>query len=425
MHSTPFVFAGGEKEYTGSIPCANLLKIVKRTDNKNTNSSFEYTNKKLISSLESQSFRELISSSDKALIICDDITRPTPASKILPTVTKYLEHYGIELKDQFILFANGSHRRMTDDEVLSKIGAELYGKIRWANHDWTAKLKQIGTTATGIPVEVNPLLSEYKCIIGIGSVFPHRYCGWSGGGKIIIPGVSGPQTITRTHWLPYYDGSLTLGNPNNTAIDEIMSAAKMAGLSFLIQCICGGEGTLTDIFADTPEKAHKAAVQKALSVTAVPVPPADVVIAQAWPEESDLWQAGKALYAAENAVKKGGSIIVAASLKDGIGPHKIFAELIGADMETLLTYMHRHDSCGLAAAAAYVTRIVKNKASVTFISDSRYSDEIASLTGFKLCSSLQVAIDRLLEYNHSLTFSVLHEAPLILPIPQGRDFSNA
>ncbi|MEG1799482.1 MAG: lactate racemase domain-containing protein, partial [Synergistaceae bacterium] len=347
MNTSSFTFLGGDADYTASVPSANLLKIAKREKCKTEKPTEIYVADKLAHSSGLSSLKELIGSQDKVLIICDDITRPTPTSKILPFVTEYLEHIGIKLSNQFILFANGSHRHMSDEEAFLKIGARLWGKIPWANHDWNAELCRIGMTPSGIPIDVNPLLGKYGCIIGIGSVFPHRYCGWSGGGKIIIPGVSGPETISRTHWLPYYDNSISLGASNTKASNEIMAAAKTAGLSFLIQCVCDGDGNITDIFADTPEKAHRAAVEKAKSAMAVPVPISDVVIAQAWPEESDLWQAGKALYAAENIVADGGHIIVAASLKDGIGPHKTFAELINADTEKILSCMNKHNAEGL------------------------------------------------------------------------------
>ena len=282
-------------------------------------------------------------------------------------------------------------------------------------------MAKIGRTPSGIPIEVNPILLEHRCIIGIGSVFPHRYCGWSGRRQNNTAWCKRcDETVSQTHWMPYHDASICLGNDNNMAIREIMSAAKSAGLSFLVQCICGGNGELNDIVIGEPWKAHSEAVQKAAMAMTVKVPVADVVIAQAWPEEADLWQACKALYAAENVVSRGGHIIIVASLNEGIGPHKIYAELMDSRLETILEYKDRRDSAGLAAAAAYVTYMVRRNASVSFVTDSPFFSEIKNITAFNLYNDLQEAINYLNMKHSGLTFSVLKEAPLILPVAAER-----
>lgn len=408
----------GSGEWKAAVPAGQLLKVAEKPDFKKLKNIEAYLTEKLAGSLCSQKLKELASSSGKALIICDDSTRPTPASKILPVISELLEQEGVATEQQTILFATGSHRLMSSDEAFEKIGSKLWGKVKWINHNWNTCLAKIGRTPSGIPIEVNPLVLEYRCIIGIGSVFPHRYCGWSGGGKIVLPGISGAGSVSQTHWMPYCDSSIYLGSRDNTAIREIMAAAKSAGLSFLVQCICDGNGNLCDLTAGEPEEAHNEAVAKAEAIMRVCVPVADVVIAQAWPEEADLWQAGKALYAAENVVSNGGHIIVVASLNEGIGPHKIYAELMNAPAEKILKYKNRRDTVGLAAAAAYATYMVRRKASVSFVTDSLFFNDIAAATGLDLYSSLQDAVNYLLKQEKDLTFSVLKEAPLMLPVTE-------
>ncbi|MDD4160839.1 MAG: hypothetical protein PHO18_07825, partial [Synergistaceae bacterium] len=166
---------------------------------------------------------------------------------------------------------------------------------------------------------------------------------------------------------------------------------------------------------------HKKAIIKAKSIMSVKVPISDVVIAQAWPEEADLWQAGKALYAAENIVAPGGHIIVAASLKEGAGPHLKYAELMHAAEGDILKYKKRHDTVGLAAAAAYATYCVRRKASVSFVSKSCFSSAIRNLSGLSLYNDLDNAIKNILKENSRKTFSVILEAPLSLPIADEGD----
>ncbi|MCE5201284.1 MAG: lactate racemase domain-containing protein [Synergistaceae bacterium] len=408
-----------KREWDATVPYGRLLAITDKPCFRSIDNIDAYLAERLAGSFQAQKLKELAGRAGKALIICDDSTRPTPTSKILPVISRFLEQAGVSTDKQRILFATGSHREISESEAFDKIGSCLWGRIGWLSHKFNSELVKIGNTPSGIPIEVNPLLLDYRCIIGIGSVFPHRYCGWSGGGKIILPGVSGVQSVSQTHWMPYYDNSICLGNSNNLAINEIMVAAKTAGLSFLIQCICDGSGKLSDIIAGEPEEAHKSAITKAKSIMSVEVPVADVVIVQAWPEEIDLWQAGKALYAAENVVSYGGHIIVVASLREGIGPHRTYAKLMSAPEEKILKYKERRDMVGLAAAAAYATYQVRKKATISFVSDSPDLNEIADISGLKFYHNLQAAIDFLLKNNNSLTFSVLREAPLILPMAKG------
>jgi nickel-dependent lactate racemase len=415
-----FCLKSGESEWNASVPADQLLKIADKPRFNRICYVGAYFAEKLANSYAALKVKDAAVRSGKALIICDDLTRPTPTSEILPILSFFLKDAGVAYCDQMILFATGSHRPMTEDEARQKIGGRLWGKVKWASHDWNAQLARIGETKSGIPIDINPLLLDYSCIIGIGSVFPHRYCGWSGGGKIILPGVSGPKSISRTHWMPYYDRSIYLGSKENSAISDILSAAGSAGLSLLVQCVCDGSGNTNDIIIGEPAEAHREAIVKAESVMKVTVPEADVVIAQAWPEDGDLWQACKALYSAENVVSRGGHIIVAASLREGIGPNKSYAELMNASLEDILGFIDRDDSEGLSAAAAYVTHLVRMKASVSFVTDSRFSSEISSVTGLGLYSGMQDAVNCMLKRKSGATFSVLKEAPLLLPVAERR-----
>lgn len=419
--SSSFCLTSSTEEWHAHIPPGQLLKIAEKPQFNKLQNIEEYITEKLASSSHAQKMKKLAGQSGKVLIICDDATRPTPTSRILPILSEFLVSAGVKQENQMILFATGTHRIVSENEAFKKIGNTLWGKVKWISHDWNIDLTKIGCTPSGIPIEVNPILSGYQIIIGIGSVFPHRFCGWSGGGKIILPGVSGPESVSQTHWMPYYDNSICLGNENNLAMEEIMAAAKKAGLSFLIQCVCDGNGKLSDIILGEPLETHKTAIIKAKSIMSVKMPIADVVIAQAWPEDADLWQAGKALYAAENIVASGGHIIVTASLNEGIGPHIKYAELMCSAEEDILKHKKQHNAVGLAAAAAYATYCVRRKASLSFVSKSHFSSDITNLSGLNLYNNLDDAVSSLLIKNSKMTFSVILEAPLTLPIADEGD----
>lgn len=353
----------------------------------------------------------------RTLIICDDITRPTPVCSIMPALSAYLEELGIKLCAQHVLFATGTHRAVTDKEAEVKLG-RLYGKIAWSCHSQDAEIIDLGATKGGIPIRVNAMLGRFQCIIGIGSVFPHRYCGWSGGGKIILPGISSAESVAATHWLPSRDGGIYLGSKSNTALTEIMDAAITAGLSFLIQSICSGDGAVSDIVAGTPEEAHRQAIAKAEENSGVHVCESDLIIASAWPEDIDLWQAGKALYSAENIVRKGGKILLVAGLREGVGTHTRFADLIKLGRRKTLEYNGCSDTMlSVEAAAAYVTRNVMEKANVFLLTSSEYAEEIQKTTGIRTFERIDEALGNMLTPDIK-DVAVLHQAPFILPLKQ-------
>ena len=348
-----------------------------------------------------------------ALIICDDNTRPTPTGKIIPALSDFLAANGVPVEKQHVLFATGTHRAMNAKEAEKKLGAS-YGRISWSNHSYNAALLRIGVTAGGIPVDINPVVKEYACVIGVGSVFPHRYCGWSGGGKIILPGVSGATAVAATHWMPYEDPSITLGSNDNLAMREIASASDIAGLSFLIQVICSGDGKVMDIVTGRPAPAHRRAIEIASRHMKVTMPQSDIVIAEAWPEEADLWQAGKALYAAENIVSDGGDIIIIAALTEGFGPHRLYAELMNKSVSEIISYRNGDENSSIAAAAAFVTAQVRKKAKISIVTNSPYSVNITEVTGIRTYKTLQEAVDKV--FSLKKTVAVLYQAPLMLPV---------
>jgi len=348
------------------------------------------------------------------LILCDDITRPTPTSEIIPVLSDFLQEIGVAKDRQLVLFATGTHKAMNDKEAKKKIG-EAYGWIKWLSHSRDTELLRVGFTDGGIPVDVNPLVKEYAYVIGVGAVFPHRYCGWSGGGKIVLPGVSGARSVSATHWMPYHDASITLGSMDNLAMREIASAARISGLSFLIQVVCTGDGRVKDIVTGLPDAAHRQAIEIASQCMTVSVPESDIVVAEAWPEDADLWQAGKALYAAENIVREGGEIILAAALPEGLGPHRLYAELMNSDPSEILSHRSGGESASVAAAAAFITARVREKAKITIVTNSPHSIDITNTTGVRTYETFQEAMDGAVSCKAG-TVAVLRQAPLMLPV---------
>lgn len=359
----------------------------------------------------------LASRSKSVLLLVDDLTRQTPAHRILPLVVEELLSGGIGERDMAILFALGSHRAMTESEMAEKIGLGIFKRIRCFNHDFKGALDHIGDTDLGTPIDINPMLKEHDLIVGIGSIVPHRYCGWSGGGKIVQPGVCGERTITGTHLLVAKDSSLCLGSESNVALQEILNVSRAAGLNFIVNTICNGSGEVAGVVAGAPVAAHREGIRKARKALGVTMPESDVVVVSSYPEDANLWQAMKALYAAQLVVRKGGRIILVTPLHEGAGEHPEIIRLMALGTGKLREVIEEGEAEDmLCVAAAFAEATVMEHARIDIVSDNLDAEQVAG-TPIGYFRSLQDALDNACaELPAGGIVTVLREGPIALPL---------
>lgn len=366
--------------------------------------------------------REMARGAGRVAILSDDATRPTPVADILPPLLDELREAGVPEAAITIVMANGSHRPMTEKELEHKLGTDVVRRFRVVNHDYRAPdLVDLGRTPSGIPIHVNKEVADSDLVIGIGSIVPHRYCGWSGGAKIVQPGVCGEETTVATHLMITRDPSVRLGNAENVVRHEMEEVAARAGLKFIVNVVLNADGEVAGIVAGHPVAAHRAGVLKALEICGARIPErADVVIAGSHPADMNFWQAGKALYSADLAVKDGGTIILVSPMYEGIGEHKEFGELLSMEYDEIMKRLGRGEiSDRLSAAGALAVRLVAQRARIVLVTDG-LSDQEVSAMGFVRyrVAELQKAVDDVLASyaGRRCTVTVLREAPDILPL---------
>ena len=182
----------------------------------------------------------------------DDVTRQTPTSWILPIVMDCVSRCGIE-RTRLIFccyWDTSSYDFGRADKEIWELVVKI-GNIKF--HNYKSDVINIGSTNSGVPVSVNKLVLDYDFILGIGSIIPHRVAGFSGGGKIVQPGISGEETTGQTHWLSAkYEGREILGKIENPVRDEIEEVAKIAGLDFIINVVPNSQGKPVSVFAGDP-----------------------------------------------------------------------------------------------------------------------------------------------------------------------------
>lgn len=209
---------------------------------------------------------ELARSAAEVAIAFDDITRPTPVSAVLPAVLGVLEEAGIPDGNIRFIPALGMHGAMHNIDFRKKLGDETVKRYAVYNHNPYENCEYLGTTPSGVPVHVNREFMACDLKIGIGCITPHIHVGFGGGGKIILPGLSGAQTIKAFHGEVYQRDpqSTGLGRfDGNVMYREIVEAVRMSGLTMKIDALLNDRGEITDIFAGDPVEAHAAGVEAA------------------------------------------------------------------------------------------------------------------------------------------------------------------
>lgn len=363
--------------------------------------------------------RHLVRPDQRIAIIVDDMTRPTPVSKILPVILEELESSGVAKDSISIVVALGSHREMTKAEIRAKIGDEIAEgyRVSQSHFDDPEQLVLVGKSEDGVEIYIDKEVALADIKIGVGSIVPHGAVGWSGGGKIIYPGVAGKTTVTQFHF------THGLTEANLTGMDETIVRTRMekwveiVGLHFIVNCVLTPESEVFHVVAGHYVAAHREGIKFAHQVYVQPFEKqSDIVVSISHPHDPDFWQAGKGFYCAESLVKDGGSILVATPCPEGLGLHDSYPERIGKEDNVAIikailrgeTPMPR-DPLPLAPAAM-MARI--RKRIHLHIASPGLSREMMGKAGIVTHPSVQEGLDFLLDQKKDATVSVVLSAEL-------------
>jgi nickel-dependent lactate racemase len=261
-----------------------------------------------------------------ACILVCDITRPVPNRLILPPLLRTLEQQGIARQDILILVATGLHRPNEGAELEELVGPEVAGGYRCENHHGKVLAEHdfLGTTPNGVPVYLDARYVRADLKITTGLVEPHLMAGYSGGRKVICPGIAALETVKVWHGPrflehPNADCGIVAGNPVH---EENTRIALMAGCDFIVNVCIDGQRRITWVGAGDMIQAWEEGVRFVENVVKVAVWQAcEVVVTSCagYPLDTTWYQAVKGLTGALPIVKRGGTIVLAASLTEGLG----------------------------------------------------------------------------------------------------------
>jgi lactate racemase len=275
--------------------------------------------------IDGPTLEELARGKKQAVIVFDDMTRPTPASDVAPHVLDILHRTGLK-KDQIrFLWALGSHGACDMINARKKLGHEIVENYAVYNHDPFQNTVLVGRTPTGLELWFNREFMACDLKIGIGCITAHLHVGFGGGAKLILPGVAGIETINQFHNQLYRDPTRTgLGNfDNNIMRAECDAAGDLASLNFKIDCLINRRGKIASLHAGTFRATHAEGAREGKEHYGIPFSSGyDIVVCNAYGKANE---SAIALLLSLITMKPGGSstAVLISDSPEGQVPHYV------------------------------------------------------------------------------------------------------
>ena len=271
-------------------------------------------------------------------IAMDDLSRPTPGARLLPTIIERLDAAGVKPRDVRIIMALGAHRPCTRHDLLKKLGESVLDSIAVEDHHPYENLVNLGESRRGTPILVNAPFMEGDLKLAVGCVIPHYGPGFGGGGKAVLPGLAGMETIRANHAATVRGLAGGLGaTEGNEQLSDIREVARRVGLDFIVNVVMSGKRNIAAVFAGDLVEAHDAAIEFARGVYSTEIPAGiDVAVCNAYPKDTELMQSINAFNALITApsgmLKDDGTIVLTTASTEGRGYHSLHGKGMPLEM---------------------------------------------------------------------------------------------
>ena len=368
------------------------------------------------------SLAELAQGRKSACVLICDITRPVPNQLILTPLLATLEAAGIARDQITILVATGLHRPNLGDELVEMVGEEIVRNYRIENHHGKELSEHVylGESPRGVPIWLDRRYVEADLKITTGLIEPHLMAGFSGGRKVICPGIAALETVKVWHGPaflenPKADCGILDGNPVH---EENTWIAQRAGCDFIVNVVIDAQRRLLKVVAGDMLQAFEEGVRFCRSVVTDVLPePVDVVVTSCAgdPLDTTFYQSIKGMTGALPVVKPGGTIIVAASLTEGIGSaefERLFDE--HPNLEVFVERILGKDYFVMDQWQLEEMAKVCRKAKVKMVSDGLPAERINQLFVEAAPSVEQAIAECLAEYGPDATIAVIPKGPYVL-----------
>lgn len=349
--------------------------------------------------IDSEPLDKLIKPGQKVAFICNDPTRVANTHVFMPVLVNELNRLGIKDEDMRIVFALGTHRMMSKEEMIEQVGEEVAGRLKMYNTDCHKEedFEYFGDTSRGTPVWINKLVCDVDHIIMTGTIVHHYFAGFGGGRKAILPGVAAMETVRHNHSFMLDENSGLGRLDGNPVYEDQMEGVELfaKGRSlFLFNVVLNAEHEFLKIFAGHYDTAHREACKFVDLVYGVEVKePADIVIASCggYPKDINVYQLQKTMDNAWCAVREGGVVIILGECPEGSGSKALedTCKRLGS-ADAIKAELEQNFVIGANKAFA-ITRLTKK---ARFILVTALDKELAENLLFEAVDTVEEAIEK-------------------------------
>ncbi len=405
-----------------SLPDANVVKCLGYRSAQPIADPASVIREALASPIGSASLADLAQGRTSVCVVISDVTRPVPNAILLPPILETLEASGIPRERIVILVATGLHRPNVGKELEEMVGAQVARTYRIENHDGLNRDEHtyLGESPRGVPVWIDSRYIEADLKITTGLIEPHFMAGFSGGRKLVCPGIAAIETIRVWH------GPRFLEHPNarvgvlkeNPVHEENTWIARRAGCDFIVNTVIDAQRQILKVVAGHMEAAFHEGVAFVQNLVVDTIPePVDVVVTSSagYPLDTTFYQSVKGMVAAADIVKPGGTVILAAGMSQGIGSEpfqRLFQENSSVD-----EFMHRILNSDYFVMDQWqleeLAKILR-KARVVAITDGLPAETLRKLFVETAPSVEDAVADCLSRYGSDATIAVVPKGPYVI-----------
>jgi len=314
----------GRKTLTLDVPPRRLAGVLSPKPVTPVKDVASAVNRALKRPIESPPMSAMLKGKKSALIITVDHTRPSPRPLLLP-VLEACDAAGVA---PTIIIAPGRHRLMTARELERHLGRDICRSVSVTQHDSFDEKQMVtkGRTARGTRIRVNKAIFRHDIVIGTGIIEPSYLAGFSGGRKLLMPGLSHHESVDNNHFYLTHPDSIIGRLHGNPLSDDAAEFAAKLPLHFILYSVNGPDDETVRIVAGHPVRAHEKGCAICRRIYRVRPVEADIVVSSAGgaPYDCDLVQGKKAIIPAIRAVKRNGVIVLCAECPDGLGAEETF-----------------------------------------------------------------------------------------------------
>jgi nickel-dependent lactate racemase len=373
---------------------------------------------------------ELARRKRSACILICDITRPVPNRLFLRTMIETMISAGIPLSAITVLVATGLHRPNEGEELAELVGdpwvmAEVRVENHFARDD--AMHVDLGRTETrGTPIRIDRRFVEAELRIATGLVEPHFMAGWSGGRKVIAPGVAHHETIRTFHSARFMGDPLAVqcnlaGNPLH---EEQLEIVRRLGDCYALNTVIDEDRNLVHVTFGEIIESHVAAVDFVTASTKVGVSrryKTIVTSSAGYPLDKTYYQTVKGMVTPLDILERGGTLIIASSCSEGFGSpefREAQARLVATGPERFLATI---SAKSLADIDEWQTQMQTKAMSLGRIElyTTGLDEEEQRITGVSIITNIDKALEEAITYHGDPDVAFIPEGPYVVPVFAG------